>query len=133
MYMLAHATTLALLFSTALTAAMPSLTERQGNCRSSADCGGLCCSQYGYCGSGPEYFTFSLRRREPQMNIGGFSFYSWESGLRFQHVGQFLKNYLKYGSSSSNMREGISQCSTRPPFNTNAMQLQELGKGFFLA
>ncbi|KAL2069061.1 hypothetical protein VTL71DRAFT_15399 [Oculimacula yallundae] len=49
-------TSLGFILSTAFAAAMPSLTERQGNCRSNSDCGGgLCCSQYGYCGSGSEY------------------------------------------------------------------------------
>ncbi|KAH7336201.1 hypothetical protein BKA65DRAFT_479121 [Rhexocercosporidium sp. MPI-PUGE-AT-0058] len=64
MHMLAHITTIALLFGTAFSAAMPSLTERQGNCRSSADCGGLCCSKYGYCGSGPDYSP------QPQFTLG---------------------------------------------------------------
>ncbi|PVH85012.1 hypothetical protein DL98DRAFT_584069 [Cadophora sp. DSE1049] len=56
MYIKSSIATLALLLSTALAAAMPSLTQRQGNCRSAGDCGGgMCCSQYGYCGSGAEY------------------------------------------------------------------------------
>lgn len=32
------------------------LLSRDGNCRSSSDCGGgMCCSQYGYCGTGADY------------------------------------------------------------------------------
>lgn len=74
MYFRSSITTLALLLSTALAAAMPSLTERQGNCRSARDCGGgMCCSQYGYCGSGAEYCKYPAR--EPHsLSIGYFSF-----------------------------------------------------------
>ncbi|KAJ3495483.1 hypothetical protein NLG97_g3360 [Lecanicillium saksenae] len=32
------------------------LVQREGNCSNSSQCpAGMCCSKYGYCGSGPEY------------------------------------------------------------------------------
>ncbi|KAJ6788958.1 hypothetical protein PWT90_04195 [Aphanocladium album] len=34
------------------------LLQREGNCSNASQCpAGMCCSQYGYCGTGPEYCT----------------------------------------------------------------------------
>ncbi|KAJ2983471.1 hypothetical protein NQ176_g658 [Zarea fungicola] len=47
---------LVLSMASTIAAASPQLFRRDGECTSNSDCvSGQCCSQYGYCGTGPEY------------------------------------------------------------------------------
>jgi len=115
--------------SSPISAAVTETNNGMGQCKTSSDCGsGMCCSQYGYCGTGPEYCanTPSISESKPDTSSSG----STGSSSISAAVAESDNNDMGKCKTSSDCGSGMccsqyGYCGTGPEYCSNTNTISE--------